>query len=79
VESENTTAGSEPYTMELIANVTAGLMDTVKIQMANVFGYPLGSFIPNNLQFTFQQMKPSLPLETLDNQMKVGFAWEATI
>lgn len=32
--------------------------------------------IPAN--FTFQQMMPSLPLETLDNQMKVGFAWETT-
>ena len=41
----NTTAGSKPYTMQLLANDTAGLLDALKIQKANVLGYSLGSFI----------------------------------
>ena len=150
----NTTAGSKPYSMQLLANDTAGLLDALKIQKANVMGYSLGSFIaqqfaimypdkvssiilvagtcggkdgipkptefkklqsdivnksqnnipvsqqemkslinaslgsgwiklhpesvdiPENL--TFQQMKPSLSPETLNNQKNVGFAWAAT-
>jgi pimeloyl-ACP methyl ester carboxylesterase len=38
----NTTAGSKPYTMQLLANDTAGLMDTLKIKQADIFGYSLG-------------------------------------
>jgi pimeloyl-ACP methyl ester carboxylesterase len=38
----NTTAGSKPYTMQLLANDTAGLMDALKIKQADVFGYSLG-------------------------------------
>jgi alpha/beta hydrolase fold len=41
----NTTTGSKPYSMQLLANDTAGLMDALKIQKANVFGYSLGSYI----------------------------------
>ena len=40
----NTTAGTKPYTIQLLANDTAGLMDALKIQKANVLGYSLGSF-----------------------------------
>jgi pimeloyl-ACP methyl ester carboxylesterase len=38
----NTTTGSKPYSMQLLANDTAGLMDALKIQRADVFGYSLG-------------------------------------
>src|SRR5215217_4218798 len=41
----NTTAGSRPYTMLQLANDTAGLLDALKIQQADVFGYSLGSEI----------------------------------
>ncbi len=147
----NTTAGTEPYSMQLLGNDTAGLMDALKIQQANVLGYSLGSFItqqfaitypdkvssviliagtcggkdnvPRPAEFdklqsdivnkslnnvpisqdemkslvnaslgsgwiklhpesvdlpgniTFQQMKPSLSPETLNNQKNAGFAW----
>lgn len=150
----NTTAGTEPYSMQLLGNDTAGLMDALKIQQANVLGYSLGSFtaqqfaithpekvssivliagtcggkdgIPRPAEFdklqagvanktqnnipvsqdemkslvnaslgsgwiklhpesvnipeniTFQQMKPSLSPETLNNQMNAGFAWVAS-
>jgi pimeloyl-ACP methyl ester carboxylesterase len=147
----NTTSGTEPYSIQLLANDTAGLIDALKIQKANVLGYSLGTFttqqfaithpdkvssiiliagscggkdhvprpaefdklqaeivnktqnnipvsqdemkalvnaslgsgwiklhpesvdIPENI--TFQQMKPSLSPETLNNQKNAGFAW----
>src|SRR6478752_6935707 len=40
----NTTSGTEPYSIQLLANDTAGLMNALKIQKANVLGYSLGSF-----------------------------------
>jgi pimeloyl-ACP methyl ester carboxylesterase len=45
----NTTTGTKPYTMQQLANDTAGLMDALKIQKANVFGYSLGSFVAQQL------------------------------
>ena len=39
----NTTIGSKPYSMEQLANDTAGLLDALKIQKADVMGYSLGS------------------------------------
>jgi pimeloyl-ACP methyl ester carboxylesterase len=50
----NTTAGSKPYTMQLLASDAAGLMDALKIKQANVLGYSLGSF-------TAQQFTVSYP------------------
>ena len=41
----NTTIGSKSYTMEQLANDTAGLLDALKIGKANVLGYSLGSSI----------------------------------
>ncbi len=41
----NTTIGSNPYTMEQLANDTAGLLDALKIQNATVLGYSLGSYV----------------------------------
>src|SRR5918994_6026500 len=41
----NTTAGSKPYTYQQLANDTAGLLDALKIQKADVFGYSLGGHI----------------------------------
>ncbi len=150
----NTTTGSKPYSMELLANDTAGLLDALKIQKADVFGYSLGGetaqqftisypekvnrlilvasscggkdSIPKPPEFkklqseivnktlnnvsisqeemkslvvaslgsgwirlhpesvdipensTFQQMKPGLSQNAMNNQKNAGFAWEAT-
>ena len=41
----NSTVGSKPYSMQLLANDTAGLMDALKIQKADVMGYSLGGHI----------------------------------
>ena len=46
----NTTTGSKPYSMQLLANDAAGLLDALNIDRADVFGYSLGGFIAQ--QFT---------------------------
>ena len=46
----NTTTGSKPYSMQLLANDTAGLLDALNIHKADVFGYSLGGHIAQ--QFT---------------------------
>jgi pimeloyl-ACP methyl ester carboxylesterase len=48
----NTTIGSIPYTMQQLANDTAGLLDALKIQNANVLGYSLGSYTVQQLALT---------------------------
>ena len=48
----NTTIGSKPYAMEQLANDTAGLLDALEIQNANVLGYSLGSYIAQQLTIT---------------------------
>jgi pimeloyl-ACP methyl ester carboxylesterase len=48
----NTTIGSNPYTMQQLANDTAGLLDALNIQNANVLGYSLGSYVAQQLALT---------------------------
>ena len=48
----NTTAGTEPYSIKLLANDTAGLMDALNIQEANVLGYSLGTFTTQQFAIT---------------------------
>ena len=48
----NTTIGSQPYTIEQLANDTAGLIDALNIPKANVLGYSLGSYIAEQLALT---------------------------
>jgi pimeloyl-ACP methyl ester carboxylesterase len=45
----NTTAGTKPFSMIQFANDTAGLLDALKIQKADVLGYSMGSFIAQEL------------------------------
>jgi pimeloyl-ACP methyl ester carboxylesterase len=51
----NTTIGSKPYTIEQLANDTAGLLDALKIQNANVLGYSLGTFIAQQLTVNYPE------------------------
>src|SRR3712207_891840 len=51
----NTTIGSQPYTIEQLADDTAGLLDALEIQNANVLGYSLGSFIAQQLAITYPE------------------------
>jgi alpha/beta hydrolase fold len=48
----NTTTGSRPFSVQQFANDTAGLMDALKIQKADVLGYSLGSFVAQRLAVT---------------------------
>ena len=41
----NTTTGTKPYSMQQLANDTAGLLDALKIPKADILGYSLGSYI----------------------------------
>jgi pimeloyl-ACP methyl ester carboxylesterase len=51
----NTTTGSKPYTIEQLANDTAGLLDALKIRKADVLGYSLGSFVAQQLTITYPE------------------------
>ena len=51
----NTTTGTKPFSIQQLANDTAGLLDALKIQKADVLGYSLGSFVLNNLQLRIQK------------------------
>jgi pimeloyl-ACP methyl ester carboxylesterase len=51
----NTTIGSQQYTIEQLANDTAGLLDALEIQNANVLGYSLGSFIAQQVAITYPE------------------------
>jgi pimeloyl-ACP methyl ester carboxylesterase len=58
----NTTAGSKPYSMQLLANDTAGLLDALNIDKADVFGYSLGSFIAQQFAVMYPEKTNSLVL-----------------
>jgi len=58
----NTTIGSKPFSVPLLANDTAGLLDALKIQKADVLGYSLGSFVAQQLTVTHPKKVNSLIL-----------------
>jgi len=58
----NTTAGSKPYTMQLLANDTAGLMDALKIPRAAVMGYSLGGETAQQFTVSYPEKINSLIL-----------------
>jgi hypothetical protein len=45
----NTTTGNKPFSIQQLANDTAGLLDAMKIQKVDVLGYSLGSFVAQQL------------------------------
>ncbi len=45
----NTTSGTRPFSIEQFANDTAGLLDALKIQKADVLGFSMASFIAQQL------------------------------
>jgi pimeloyl-ACP methyl ester carboxylesterase len=58
----NTTAGSKPYTIEQLANDTAGLLDALKIPKADVLGYSLGSYIAQQITIMYPDKVNTLTL-----------------
>jgi len=68
----NTTAGSKPYSMRLLANDAAGLLDSLNIDKANIFGYSLGSFIAQQFAILYPEKTSSLILVASTCGGKVG-------
>ncbi|MDQ2685134.1 MAG: alpha/beta hydrolase, partial [Thermoproteota archaeon] len=58
----NTTAGTEPYSIPLVANDTAGLMDALGIQQANILGFSLSTFITQQFAVSYPDKVSSLIL-----------------
>ncbi len=58
----NTTSGTEPYSVQVLANDTAGLMDALKIQKANVLGYSLGTSITQQFAIMYPDKVSSVIL-----------------
>jgi pimeloyl-ACP methyl ester carboxylesterase len=58
----NTTSGTEPYSIQLLGNDTAGLMDALKIPEANVLGYSMGSYITQQFAITHPDKVSSITL-----------------
>jgi pimeloyl-ACP methyl ester carboxylesterase len=50
-----TTVGTKPFSIEQFANDTAGLLDALQIEKADVFGVSLGSFIAQELTLNYPQ------------------------
>ncbi|MFL6420470.1 MAG: alpha/beta fold hydrolase [Nitrososphaeraceae archaeon] len=48
----NTTTGTKPFSIQQFANDTAGLLDGLKIQKADVLGFSMGSFVAQQLTVT---------------------------
>ena len=58
----NTTTGTKPYSMQQLANDTAGLLDALKIPKIDVMGYSLGSFIAQAFTINYPEKVNSLIL-----------------
>lgn len=58
----NTTSGTKPYSVQLLANDTSGLMDALKIQQANVLGYSLGTFTTQQFAISYPDKVSSITL-----------------
>jgi pimeloyl-ACP methyl ester carboxylesterase len=48
----NTTIGTKPFSIQQLANDTAGLLSALKIQKADVLGFSMGSFVAQQLTVT---------------------------
>jgi len=57
-----TTASDKPFTIELFAEDTIGLMDALKIQKAHVLGWSMGTFIAEELALKYPERVGKLVL-----------------
>lgn len=58
----NTTTGTKPFSIIQFANDTAGLLDALKIQKADIFGYSMGTFVAQELTVMHPQKVTGLYL-----------------
>ena len=59
-----TTAGTKPFSIEQFANDTAGLLDALQIEKADVFGASLGTFIAHELSLNYPEKVDRLILHS---------------
>ncbi|HEX2471778.1 MAG TPA: alpha/beta hydrolase [Nitrososphaera sp.] len=57
-----TTVGTKPFSIEQFANDTAGLLDALQIEKADVFGASLGSFVAQELALNYPEKVDRLVL-----------------
>ncbi|HEY6757562.1 MAG TPA: alpha/beta fold hydrolase [Nitrososphaera sp.] len=57
-----TTVGTKPFSIQQFANDTAGLLDALHIEKADVFGASLGSFVAQELTLNYHQKVDRLVL-----------------
>ena len=57
-----TTVGTKPFSIEQFTNDTAGLLDALNIEKADVFGASLGSFVAQELTLNYPQKVDRLVL-----------------
>src|SRR5215216_3767010 len=57
-----TTVGTKPFSIEQFANETAGLLDALQIEKADVFGASLGSFVAQELALNYPEKVDRLVL-----------------
>ncbi len=50
-----TTVGTQPFSIEQFANDTAGLLDALQIEKADVFGLSLGTFVAQELTLNYPE------------------------
>jgi pimeloyl-ACP methyl ester carboxylesterase len=60
----NTTARTKPFSIIQFANDTAGLLDALKIQKADVLGYSMGTFIAQEITLLHSEKVNRLVLYT---------------
>lgn len=58
----NTTGGTEPYSIQLLANDTAGLMDALEIQQASILGFSLSTFVVQQFAISYPEKVSSFIL-----------------
>ena len=51
----NTTTGTKAFSVQQFANDTAGLLNALKIQKADILGYSMGSFVAQQLAITYPE------------------------
>jgi pimeloyl-ACP methyl ester carboxylesterase len=59
-----TTVGTKPFSIEQFANDTAGLLDALQIEKADVFGASLGSFVVQELTLNYPEKVDRLILHS---------------
>jgi len=68
----NRTTGTKPFSIQQFANDIAGLLDSLKIQKADVLGYSMGSFVAQQITVTHPEKVNKLILVAASCRGKEG-------